>query len=124
MMLFRLAARSGRTVREIEAVMGCDELLEWHEYWKLEPFGCEAQQLAVLCSMFHSAHRPKGAAPESAERFLPTYDPDRPQGVDEIKAAFMQAFAMANATEKTVTHREERKLRDVPGMHLGTKLED
>ena len=125
-MLFRLAARSGRTVRELSDALGADELAEWHEYYDLEPFGCESQQLAMLCSLFANAYRPRYAAAVSPEMFLPTYDPDKPQDVGHIKAVFFQAFAVARQNEAAaaVTHEPQRKLRDTPGLHLGSKLDD
>lgn len=47
----------GRTVRELEAELSYLELLDWYDYWRLEPFGDEVQDSrgdarnALLCKL-------------------------------------------------------------------------
>jgi len=69
--LFRVAAYLGRTVREIERGMSARELAEWAVYIERNPPVAEVidWQLSAFMSLFHSAHRASNSAAIPADQW-------------------------------------------------------
>ena len=68
MILFRVAAYLGRSVREVERAMPARELEEWAAYIARHPPTAEVVdfQLAELLALFHAAHRGSGTPATTA----------------------------------------------------------
>ena len=86
----------GRTRRELLDNTGADELAEWWEYNKLEPFGEERGDLrnGILCSLIAAAHGAKDSKPID---FMPDYGNEREERkqTPEDHLRIMQVFALA-----------------------------
>lgn len=50
--LFKLALALGRTVHELETTMTHQELLEWHEYYNVEPFTADRTEMQLATMSF------------------------------------------------------------------------
>jgi hypothetical protein len=57
--MFRLAWQMGRTVQELARVISYRELMEWMEFYKLEPWGIQTHDLhhASLMALLANQHR-------------------------------------------------------------------
>lgn len=74
-MWFRLAALWGCTVGEAQGRCDAREFAEWTAYYRLEPFGCEADdyRAALVCAVTANASRGKGGRSASPKDFMPRW---------------------------------------------------
>lgn len=84
--MYRLAAHHRiPDVEEYKQRLTVRQLQKWIAYHRIEPFGEDWLRTARLCFFVVSALGAKVDA-DFIDKFLPTYDPDRPMTEDEIKA--------------------------------------
>lgn len=75
MLAFKLAARGGRTVRELLGAMGADEWVYWQEFDRVSPVGDERieRMLAVQTSILANQWRGEDHDPVTLEQTLPDH---------------------------------------------------
>lgn len=73
--------------RCMEEVDG-EEFTRWQAYWKVEPFGQEWQQTALICLVMASAWSKKGSGEWKLEDFLPIKPEKERQTSEQIESVF------------------------------------
>jgi hypothetical protein len=96
--LFRLAALLRRSVRELLDTVDSFEILEWQEYWQLEPWGDDWEQTATICeAIFHAAGYTDGV---DRNRWRPVPREKPPQSKQSMAAEMAKIKAFADAAKR------------------------
>lgn len=87
MFYFRLALALGMTVREMLARIDSLELAEWMQYYALDPWGSQRDDLqaGIIASTIANANSGKGRAFQPID-FMPYADDKQEQTTDDMKA--------------------------------------
>ena len=103
-----MALALGRTVQELLETLDYDELLEWHEYYCLEPFGEIRADLrmANLCALTANINRDskKRPQPYGLEQFMLFKEEQPKKEEKEFVSAETVAFFYAVAKPSEELH--------------------
>jgi hypothetical protein len=89
-------------VRELLERISSEELSEWIEFFRLEPFGQEADWLgpAIVASTVANVNRGKGKKAFEVADFMPRFEPKKEQTTEEmIQMAAMFTIAAGGTVE-------------------------
>lgn len=98
MFLFRLALALGRTVAELEASLSQRELLEWAEFYSIDPFGGFRADIqtgilsTVIASVIGGNKRAKPSDFMPLQKVRVSAEQSREQLARQAHVAFMQAM--------------------------------
>lgn len=99
--------------------MSSAEFTLWQAYDRIDPWGDERRQMALLAAVIANVYRKKGAKAFTADDFLPIAR--QPASSLEIWTAFEAAIAGA-AGRPPQTRTDRRELLELEGLHLGSTL--